>query len=86
MDPRTDLSPSGDGTGRVPRGPRRGDGEARATADVEPAYGDVCDWGDCYGERVDRFLAWAANLDGERPSTVTARGYYGDVWGDWREE
>jgi hypothetical protein len=33
-------------------------------------------WGDNYGNRVDRFLAGVAYLDGERPSLVTARGYY----------
>ncbi len=33
-------------------------------------------WGDGYGNRVDRFLACIAYLDGERPSLVTARGYY----------
>ncbi len=33
-------------------------------------------WGDGYGNRVDRFLACVAYLDGERPSVVMARGYY----------
>jgi rhamnogalacturonan endolyase len=33
-------------------------------------------WGDGYGNRVDRFLACVAYLDGERPSLVMARGYY----------
>jgi len=33
-------------------------------------------WGDGYGNRVDRFLGAVAYLDGERPSLVTARGYY----------
>ncbi|WP_425498386.1 rhamnogalacturonan lyase [Halogeometricum salsisoli] len=51
-------------------------GEALATTDFEPARGDVCDWGDCYGNRVDRFLAGTAYLDGERPSIVMTRGYY----------
>ncbi|RRJ29595.1 rhamnogalacturonan lyase [Halocatena pleomorpha] len=51
-------------------------GEALATEDFEPARGDPCDWGDCYGNRVDRFLAGAAYLDGERPSIVMTRGYY----------
>jgi hypothetical protein len=36
----------------------------------------VGDWGDTYGNRVDRFLAAVAYLDGERPSFVMARGYY----------
>ena len=33
-------------------------------------------WGDGYGNRVDRFLAAVAYLDGERPSLVMGRGYY----------
>jgi rhamnogalacturonan endolyase len=36
----------------------------------------VGDWGDTYGNRVDRFLATIAYLDGKRPSLVMARGYY----------
>lgn len=42
----------------------------------EPTRGNVSDWGDNYGNRVDRFLAAIAYLDGERPSLVMARGYY----------
>lgn len=33
-------------------------------------------WGDGYGNRVDRFLAGVAYLDGQRPSLVFTRGYY----------
>ncbi|MEO8018465.1 MAG: rhamnogalacturonan lyase [Pseudomonadota bacterium] len=33
-------------------------------------------WGDSHGNRIDRFLAGVAYLDGERPSIVMARGYY----------
>jgi rhamnogalacturonan endolyase len=33
-------------------------------------------WGDGYGNRMDRFLACVAYLDGKRPSLVMARGYY----------
>jgi rhamnogalacturonan endolyase len=33
-------------------------------------------WGDGYGNRVDRFLAAIAYLDGSRPSLVMCRGYY----------
>ena len=33
-------------------------------------------WGDDYGNRVDRFLACIAYLDGKRPSLVVCRGYY----------
>ncbi len=33
-------------------------------------------WGDEMGNRMDRFLACIAYLDGERPSLVICRGYY----------
>lgn len=33
-------------------------------------------WGDLYGNRIDRFLACVAYLDGKRPSVVMCRGYY----------
>jgi rhamnogalacturonan endolyase len=33
-------------------------------------------WGDNYGNRVDRFLAAVAYLDGVHPSLVMCRGYY----------
>ncbi len=33
-------------------------------------------WGDGYGNRVDRFLAGVAYLDGVKPSLIFARGYY----------
>lgn len=49
--------------------------------------GNVSDWGDSYGNRVDRFLACVAYLDGIRPSVVMCRGYYTRAalcaW-DWR--
>ncbi|WP_320780514.1 rhamnogalacturonan lyase [Streptomyces sp. CRN 30] len=51
-------------------------GAAVDTVDHVPGRGDTCDWGDCYGNRADRFLAGVAYLDGERPSVVFARGYY----------
>ncbi|MFB6120871.1 MAG: rhamnogalacturonan lyase [Halobacteriaceae archaeon] len=71
-----------DETGRVLDGPEFltvFDGETGAaveTIDFEPARGDVADWGDTHGNRVDRFLGAVAYLDGERPSIVTSRGYY----------
>ena len=34
-------------------------------------------WGDGYANRSDRFLAGTAYLDGQRPSLIFARGYYG---------
>ncbi len=47
-----------------------------ATANYNPPRGTVSSWGDTYGNRVDRFLAGVAYLDGKRPSLVMARGYY----------
>jgi large repetitive protein len=49
-------------------------GKALATTDYDPPRGDVSSWGDAYGNRVDRFLAAVAYLDGERPSLVMSRG------------
>jgi rhamnogalacturonan endolyase len=51
-------------------------GAALATANYDPPRGTVSSWGDDYGNRVDRFLAATAYLDGARPSIVMARGYY----------
>lgn len=51
-------------------------GAAMVTTAFEPARGNVSDWGDNYGNRVDRFLACVAYLDGQRPSLVMCRGYY----------
>jgi rhamnogalacturonan endolyase len=47
-----------------------------ATTDYNPPRGDLASWGDTYGNRVDRFLACIAYLDGKRPSVVMCRGYY----------
>ncbi|SCG42449.1 Cellulose binding domain-containing protein [Micromonospora echinaurantiaca] len=49
---------------------------ALSTVDYDPPRGTVSSWGDNYGNRVDRFLAATAYLDGQRPSLVMARGYY----------
>ncbi|MGX1159350.1 hypothetical protein FBY31_2280 [Arthrobacter sp. SLBN-100] len=46
------------------------------TVPYEPARGSVAAWGDSYGNRVDRFLAGVAYLDGEHPSMMFSRGYY----------
>ncbi|MEU6250315.1 carbohydrate-binding protein [Glycomyces sp. NPDC047010] len=46
------------------------------TINYQPARGTVSSWGDSYGNRVDRFLAGTAYLDGQHPSMVFARGYY----------
>ncbi|WP_375586396.1 rhamnogalacturonan lyase [Cyclobacterium xiamenense] len=60
-------------------------GQALSTVDYIPGRGDLCGWGgeggnagnDCNGNRVDRFLAGVAYLDGKAPSLLMARGYYG---------
>ncbi|MEH0167344.1 GDSL-type esterase/lipase family protein [Roseateles microcysteis] len=65
-------------------------GAAMATVDYVPGRGDsmATTWGDAYGNRVDRFLAGVAYLDGQRPSAVFSRGYYTRAvlaaW-DWRD-
>lgn len=57
--------------------------------DTENPSGDQLKaaWGDNYGNRVDRFLACIAYLDGVNPSVVMCRGYYTKTvlaaW-DWR--
>lgn len=51
-------------------------GAAIDTIDYVVPRGTVTDWGDGYGNRVDRFLSATAYLDGEHPSAVFARGYY----------
>jgi len=70
-------------------------GEAMATTDYIPGRGKTSGWGgrggnggnDNDGNRVDRFTACIAYLDGKRPSIVMCRGYYGRTvlaaW-DWR--
>ncbi|ASA26158.1 G-D-S-L family lipolytic protein [Paenibacillus donghaensis] len=51
-------------------------GRAVDTVSYDPPRGDVAAWGDGYGNRVDRFLAAVAYLDGEHPSAMFSRGYY----------
>lgn len=72
-------------------------GAELATVNYKPArYGTLfptpaqinAEWGDNYGNRVDRFLSSVAYLDGERPSLVPCRGYYTrtTLWAlDWRD-
>ncbi len=70
------------GNGRILVGPEYltvfdgATGEALETIDYKPARGVVNSWGDGYGNRVDRFLAGVAYLDGVTPSVIMARGYY----------
>jgi rhamnogalacturonan endolyase len=71
-------------------------GAVMATTDYLPPRGDLGGWGgiggnggnDRTGNRVDRFLACVAYLDGHLPSLVMCRGYYGRsvlaAW-DWRD-
>ena len=62
-------------------------GAAMATTNYLPARGTVTAWGDNYGNRVDRFIAAVAYLDGAKPSLIMGRGYYTRLvrvaW-DWR--
>lgn len=51
-------------------------GKEMATVNYNPARGTVSSWGDSYGNRLDRYLATNAYLDGQRPSMVFQRGYY----------
>lgn len=51
-------------------------GKQLATTSYDPPRGNIGDWGDTYGNRVDRFLGCVAYLDGVHPSLVTCRGYY----------
>ncbi|MDG4840543.1 cellulose binding domain-containing protein [Micromonospora sp. WMMD967] len=51
-------------------------GAIASTVTYDPPRGTVSSWGDSYGNRVDRFLAGTAYLDGQRPSLIMARGYY----------
>jgi len=64
-------------------------GKEVATINYWPERGDPCKWGDnkCNANRVNRFNAAVAYLDGERPSAVFQRGYYGRMTFlalDWR--
>jgi rhamnogalacturonan endolyase len=52
-------------------------GAAMATVNFLPDRVNVSQWGDSYGNRVDRFLAAVAYIDGVRPSLIMCRGYYG---------
>ena len=64
-------------------------GETMKSVDYVPGRGNICAWGanECNGNRVDRFLACIAYLDGIHPGLIMCRGYYGRLtiaaW-DWR--
>ncbi|MBN1760875.1 MAG: hypothetical protein JW863_21290 [Chitinispirillaceae bacterium] len=65
-------------------------GKELATVNYQPQRGAVtkAEWGDDYGNRVDRFNSTTAWLDGKRPSMIFQRGYYYRLtcaaW-DWRD-
>ncbi|GAA2472081.1 hypothetical protein GCM10010276_03220 [Streptomyces longisporus] len=78
------IKPDGTRPRRIDLGRNIGSGahytqfsKAMATVDHVPARGTVSSWGDSYGNRVDRFLAGTAYLDGSRPSLVMARRAWG---------
>lgn len=52
-------------------------GAAMDTVPYEPARVNTNQWGDNYGNRSERHLGAVAYLDGQRPSLVFGRGYYG---------
>ena len=51
-------------------------GKALDTVEYAFPRGKVSDWGDNYGNRVDRFNGAVVYLDGQKPSAVSNRGYY----------
>ncbi len=51
-------------------------GKALDTVDYEFPRVKVSNWGDNYGNRVDRFLGAVVYCDGVKPSAVSVRGYY----------
>ncbi|WP_375164848.1 rhamnogalacturonan lyase [Arthrobacter sp.] len=55
-------------------------GAALDSVDYVPARGTLSSWGDTYGNRMDRFLAGTAYLDGENPSMIFSRGYYSKTY------
>ena len=55
----------------IPYWPQRLPGNDNPTSDEMKHF-----WGDGYGNRMDRFLAATAYLDGVHPSVIFSRGYY----------
>lgn len=51
-------------------------GKALDTVNYAFPRGKVSDWGDNYGNRVDRFLGAVCYFDEDHPSAVSVRGYY----------
>ena len=73
----------GDTGGRVLSGDEyytvfQGDtGEALDTIYYPHSRGTITEWGDTWGNRSERYLAAVAYLDGQTPSMIAWRGYYG---------
>lgn len=95
MDPFRSMGAGGNRmAGRIMSGPEYmtifegSTGKALSTVDYLPARGDSGLWGDNRGNRMDRYLATVAYLDGVHPSAVMCRGYYTRAtlaaW-DWKE-
>lgn len=57
------------------------DGETGAEVDRDNflARGNPCDWGDCYGARMNFIMSATGYLDGVRPSAVFSRGTGGNM-------
>ena len=86
-----DTIPGSKTLGKIMRGPEYftvfsgKTGAILATTDYIPERGNLAGWGgfggnggnDRTGNRIDRFTACVAYLDGIRPSVVMCRGYYG---------
>ncbi|WP_017472475.1 rhamnogalacturonan lyase [Amphibacillus jilinensis] len=51
-------------------------GQALDTVDYKPDRGAPGSWGDFDGNRIDRYLAGVAYLNGEKASAIVCRGYY----------
>ena len=85
---------AGGRVGRILRGPEYltvfdgKTGKELSTVEYWPLRGTVSSWGDNYGNRVDRFNAAVAYVDGKRPTAIFQRGYYTRLtmaaW-DWRD-
>jgi len=86
-----DLNPDSVTYGKILKGPEYlsifdgRTGKVITTVDYIPERGNIGGWGgkggngknDATGNRVDRFTACIAYLDGQHPSVVMCRGYYG---------
>jgi rhamnogalacturonan endolyase len=86
-----DINPDSPTFGKILKGPEYlsvfngKTGKVITTTDYIPERGNIGAWGgkggngknDATGNRVDRFTACVAYLDGVHPSVVMCRGYYG---------